>query len=83
MTNNPYRNMIMDMMRMNQGHVGQCPIVNEEPNTDAIRFFWSFKRFWWTIMDSIEITINYKLMDSIEIDRMDSLTLSRELADVP
>jgi hypothetical protein len=39
MTNNPYRNMIMDMMRMNQGHVGQCPIVDEEPNTNAIRFF--------------------------------------------
>ena len=37
--NNPYRNMIMDAMRMNQGNVSQCPIVEEEPNTDAARFF--------------------------------------------
>jgi len=36
--NNPYRNMIMDAMRMNQGNVSQCPIVEEEPNADATRF---------------------------------------------
>jgi len=36
---NPYRNMVMDAMRMNQGNVSQCPIVEEEPNADAIRFF--------------------------------------------
>jgi hypothetical protein len=36
---NPYRNMVMDAMRMNQGNVGQGPIVEEEPNTDATRFF--------------------------------------------
>jgi len=36
---NPYRNMIMDAMRMNQGNVSQCPIVEEEPNVDAARFF--------------------------------------------
>ncbi|KAL9403258.1 hypothetical protein Peur_000230 [Populus x canadensis] len=36
---NPYRNMIMDAMRMNQGNGGQCPIVEEEPNADATRFF--------------------------------------------
>jgi hypothetical protein len=36
---NPYRNMIMDSMRMNQGSVSQCPIVEEEPNADAPRFF--------------------------------------------
>jgi len=29
---NPYRNMIMDAVRMNQGHVSQCPIVDEESN---------------------------------------------------
>jgi hypothetical protein len=29
---NPYRNMVMDAMRMNQGNVSQCPIVEEEPN---------------------------------------------------
>jgi len=36
---NPYRNMVMDAMRMNQGNVSECPIVEEEPNADAARFF--------------------------------------------
>jgi len=36
---NPYRNMVMDAMRMNQGNVSYCPIVEEEPNEDATRFF--------------------------------------------
>jgi hypothetical protein len=36
---NPYRNMVMDAMRMNQGNVSQCPIIKGEPNTDATRFF--------------------------------------------
>jgi len=36
---NPYRNMVMDAMRMNQGNVSQCPIVEEKPNADAARFF--------------------------------------------
>ena len=36
---NPYRNMVMDAMRMNQGNVSQCPIIEEELNVDAIRFF--------------------------------------------
>jgi hypothetical protein len=26
---NPYRNMVMDSMRINQGNVSQCPIVEE------------------------------------------------------
>jgi hypothetical protein len=42
---NPYRNMVMDAMRMNQGNVSQCPIVEEEPNADAARFFYFVKRF--------------------------------------
>jgi len=25
-------------MRINQGHVGQCPIVDKEPNADVTRF---------------------------------------------
>jgi len=28
----------IDAMRMNQGNVNQCPIVEEEPNADATRF---------------------------------------------
>jgi len=35
---NPYKNMVIDAMRMNQGNVSQCPIV-EELNVDAARFF--------------------------------------------
>jgi hypothetical protein len=36
---NPYRKMVMDAMGMNQGNVNQCLIVEEEPTTDATRFF--------------------------------------------
>jgi hypothetical protein len=36
---NPYRNMVMDAIIMNQGNVSQCPIIKEEPNADATRFF--------------------------------------------
>jgi hypothetical protein len=32
-------------MGMSQCHVSQCPIVNEELNTDAAMFFLSFERF--------------------------------------
>lgn len=37
--NNPYRNIAIDTMRMNQGHNGQCSIVNEELNANTTRFF--------------------------------------------
>ncbi|KAL9357242.1 hypothetical protein Peur_050495 [Populus x canadensis] len=36
---NPYRNMVMDAMRMSEANVRECPIVEEEPNADAVRFF--------------------------------------------
>jgi len=36
---NPYMNMVMDAMRMSEGNVSECPIVEEEPNADATRFF--------------------------------------------
>jgi len=42
---NPYRNMIMDAMRMNQGYTSQCSIVDEELNANAIRFFYILKDF--------------------------------------
>jgi len=42
---NPYNNMVMDAMRMNQGNVSQCPIIEEEPNADAARFFDLLKDF--------------------------------------
>ena len=31
--------MVMDAMRMNEGNVIQCPIVEEEPNAYVARFF--------------------------------------------
>jgi hypothetical protein len=37
--NNPYKNMVMDAIRMNQGRDSQCPIVDEEPNADTTKFF--------------------------------------------
>jgi len=37
--NNPYRNMVMDVMRMNQGNASQCSIVKEEPHIDVAMFF--------------------------------------------
>jgi hypothetical protein len=40
---NLYTNMVMDAMRMNQGNANQCPIVEEEPNADAARFFYLLK----------------------------------------
>jgi len=36
---NPYKNMVMDAMRMSEGNVRECPIIEEEPNADAGRFF--------------------------------------------
>jgi hypothetical protein len=36
---NPYRNMVMDAMRMSEGNVRECPTVEEEPNANATRFF--------------------------------------------
>jgi len=36
---NPYRNIVMDAMRMNQGNVSQCSIIEEKLNADATRFF--------------------------------------------
>ena len=35
---NPYRNMVIDAMRMNKSNASQCPIV-EELNADMTRFF--------------------------------------------
>jgi hypothetical protein len=37
--NNPYRNMVTDAMRMNQGNDSQCEIVEKEHNANAARFF--------------------------------------------
>jgi len=33
------KNMVMDVMRMNQDYVSQCPIIDGELNTNATKFF--------------------------------------------
>jgi hypothetical protein len=35
---NSYRNMTMDMMRMNQGRADEYPITDKEPNVDSTMF---------------------------------------------
>ena len=58
---NPYRiNMVMDAMRMNQGNVSQCPIVEEEPNVDAARFFDLLKDSDEPLWDGSRTTVNYR-----------------------
>jgi hypothetical protein len=41
--NNPYRNMVMDAMIINQGYTGQNSKVDEELNVDAARLFYLLK----------------------------------------
>jgi hypothetical protein len=36
---NSYKDMIMNVMRMNQDYVSQYSIIDEEPNVDATKFF--------------------------------------------
>jgi hypothetical protein len=40
---NPYKNMIMNVMRMNQDYVSQYSIIDKEPNVDATKFFYFLK----------------------------------------
>jgi len=49
---NPCRNMVMEAMRMNHGHVDQRLIVDEEPNADTTRFFDLLKDFDEPLWDS-------------------------------
>jgi hypothetical protein len=42
---NPYRNMIIDTLRMNQCYASKCFIKNKEPNADSVRFFDLLKDF--------------------------------------
>jgi len=37
--NNSYWNMVMDAIRINQGYIGECSIIDEESKADATRFF--------------------------------------------
>jgi len=42
---NPYRYMVMDVMRMSEGNIREFSIIEEEPNADAARFFDLLKDF--------------------------------------
>jgi hypothetical protein len=53
---NPYRNIVIDAMRMNRGHTDQCPIIDEEPNASATKFFDILKDFNEPLWDGC---INY------------------------
>jgi DNA-binding protein Fis len=37
--NNPYMNMVMDTIRMNQGHAAQCSIIDEESSVNTTKCF--------------------------------------------
>jgi hypothetical protein len=57
---NHYRNMIMDVMRMNHSHVSQCSIVDEESNADATIFFFIFSNILTNHYGMVaQITVNY------------------------
>jgi hypothetical protein len=36
---NPYRSMVIDVMRMNQGYTSEYSIIDEEKNTDTTWLF--------------------------------------------
>jgi len=42
---NPYRTLVIDTMKMNQGYASQCSIINEEHNANTTRFFYLLKDF--------------------------------------
>jgi len=57
---NHYRNTVIDAMRMSEGNVRECPIVEEEPNADAARFFDLLKDsdepLWDSCMNHIKLS---------------------------
>jgi hypothetical protein len=62
---NPYRNIVMDAIGMNQGHAGLYPIVNEEPNANMTRFFYLLKDFEEPLWD--DCTNHSKLSIVIQV----------------
>jgi hypothetical protein len=41
---NSYRNMVMNAIRMTQGHASESLVIDEKPNANATRFVLSFER---------------------------------------
>jgi len=57
---NHYRNMIMDAMRMNQGHAGQCSIIDEnlmETRPNLLIFCKILTNYYRMVA---QITVNYR-----------------------
>jgi hypothetical protein len=57
---NPYMNMVIDTMRINNDYAGECPIIYEKSNIDTIRFFGLLKNSDETLWD--EYTNHNKLL---------------------
>jgi len=57
---NPYRNMVMDAMRMSEGNASEFPNIEEEPNADAARFFDLLKDSDEPLWMAARTTINYR-----------------------
>ncbi|KAL9400233.1 hypothetical protein Peur_009194 [Populus x canadensis] len=63
---NPYRNMVIDVIEMNQGHAGQYLIVDEEPNIDSTSFFDLLKDFDEPLWNRNDCT-NYSKLSTIAL----------------
>ena len=57
---NPYKNMVMDVMILNQGCAYECSSIDKEPNIDASRFFDILKDSYEPLWD--ECTNHNKLL---------------------
>ena len=57
--NNSYSNMVIDVMRINQGYASECPIIDEEPKTYTTMFVDLLKDSNKPLGMSAQIIINY------------------------
>jgi len=48
---NPYKSMMINAIRINQSYVGHWSIIDDEPNTDATKFFDLLKDFDKSLWD--------------------------------
>jgi len=62
---NPFKNIVMDAMRISQGNAGQYPIVDEEPNLDPTKFFDLLKDFDEPLLD--DCTNHSKLLTIAQV----------------
>ena len=54
--------MVMDVMRINQGYVNQCPIIDEKLNANMTWFFEVLKDPTNHYGMSAQIIVNYQLL---------------------